>query len=224
MKSSKQGRFTTKRVITSALSIAAVGGVILGVSGVAGVDAANQHRRDRSQIACISINHGGEQLQTVLTDLVTDGTITSDQQNAIETRISDAKSAADIDCSGMRLMRDRTVGKAVLDLLGMDRLDFRQAWINGQSLAEIAETQGVTRVELVATITSSIDARLNEAVDQGRINEEQKTEILPDLTERIESGIDTRIGDMLDQLQERRDSKHSIPATPASESTSSLVA
>ena len=206
MTSKKVGRFSTKRVVTTALSIAAVGGVILGVSGAAGVDAASLHRRDRGQIACVSINQGGERLQTILGELVADGTITGDQQTAIESRISDAKAASDLDCSGMRLIRDRSVGKAILELLEMDRLDFRQAWIDGQSLAEMAEAQGVTRDELVSTITAAIDSRLTEAVEKGKITEEQKTDILYDLTGRIETGIDSNIGDMLDRMQERRDS------------------
>lgn len=207
---------TTKHIAAAVMSLAIAGGIITGIGGMAGVDAAGLHRSHRGQIACASLHLGGEKRDAALTDLVTGGTITAAQQQAIENKLAEFKTDPAQACTGMELIRDKTTGAAVLDLLGMDRIEVRQAWIDGQSLAEVAESQGVSREELIATITSSIDERLSVAVENGKITGEQKSAILAGATERIETGIDAHIGDGLDRLQERKDARDNATATPVS--------
>ena len=97
----------------------------------------------------------------------------------------------------------------------MDRGEIRAAWQDGQSLEEMAEAKGVSRTDLVTTITDAIDDQLTKLVDKDRISADRKAEILAKIGSRIESGIDLHKGDLRDS--------DTGGATPASTSIESIA-
>jgi hypothetical protein len=65
----------------------------------------------------------------------------------------------------------------------------------GESLAEIAESEGISREELIAGLEAAILERLDRAVENGRLSEEERAEIEANLTERLETLVDHHRGD-----------------------------
>jgi hypothetical protein len=80
---------------------------------------------------------------------------------------------------------------AVQELLGLDQEQIREARESGSSLAEIAEQQGVSLDELTSAIVAAADERLDEAVSEGRISQDEAdtrlAEIQENVTERVQS-------------------------------------
>jgi 3-hydroxyacyl-CoA dehydrogenase len=177
------------------LLIAAFGVLLAG--GVASASAAASHRMHRGD--CLAALMAGDRVITTLDELVAEGTINEEQLDAIIARLQTDTSRADRACAGIALLRSGVGGEAVRDLLGMDRREVVQAWRDGQSLAEMAEAAGVDRQTLIDTIIASFDERLSKAVEDGKITEERKAEIVANATGRIEQGVDLHIGELDDR-------------------------
>lgn len=79
----------------------------------------------------------------------------------------------------------------LLESLGIDA-DAIQAGIDaGQTLVEIAADAGVSEAELVAAIEASIEGRLADAVESGRLTQEAADEKLAELTENVAERVNT---------------------------------
>ncbi len=191
-----------KRILTASIVMAAIAALLLGA---AGVSAANHRERDGRGIACLQLHAGANNLEASLEELVQDGTLTVEQQTAILDQLSEGMNIRARACTGMDLIRDRAVGTAVMELLGMDRAEIRIEWLDGNSLAEMAEAQGVDRETLIDTISTAIDTKLTEAVENGRITEERKAEIEAELTTKIEEAVDLHLSDVVDRLRDSLD-------------------
>lgn len=193
---------TTKRMLTAAIAAAAIGGLVLGTVNVS---AEGPRQRAGKALACLQQQYGAPLLEAKLDLLVENGTITAAQQTAIVDQVSTSMEAADRGCTGMDLVRDKAVGEAVTDLLGIERADIRIAWLDGQSLAEIADAQGIERQSLIDTITAAIDVKLADAVEEGKLTAERKAEIEAGLPAKIEKAIDLRLSDVVDAMKDARD-------------------
>ncbi len=71
------------------------------------------------------------------------------------------------------------------DLLGLSGAELRDARSEGQTLAETAAAQGVSEAELVAALVSEATDRLDQAVEDGRVDADRAATIAADLEERI---------------------------------------
>jgi len=76
--------------------------------------------------------------------------------------------------------------EAAASYLGMTEADLREA-LRDQTLAEIAQERGKSVSGLVQAIVRSAAARIDEAVDEGRLTEEQATDLKASLEERVEA-------------------------------------
>jgi DNA-binding phage protein len=76
------------------------------------------------------------------------------------------------------------------EFLGTTVTELRDALAEGQSLAQVAEAQGVSREDLVAFLIGEVEERLNEAVANERITQEEADEKLASAAERIEELVD----------------------------------
>lgn len=81
-------------------------------------------------------------------------------------------------------------GKGVAMEIVMETLDVNRGQVistlrNGGTLAELAEENGSTGEALVAALVEHVDSRLQQAVDDGRITEEEAAERLVEAEERI---------------------------------------
>ncbi|NNE94824.1 MAG: hypothetical protein HKN24_02235 [Acidimicrobiales bacterium] len=79
--------------------------------------------------------------------------------------------------------------EVVTDLLGLTQEEIREAFQNGTTLAELAESQGVSTDALVDALVAEAEARVAEKVEAGDITAERADSILEDLEERIEDRV-----------------------------------
>lgn len=100
---------------------------------------------------------------------------------------------------GDRHGRHHHTGQA-LEELGLTEEDVRAGVEADQSILEIAEANGITEAELVAALEAEATEHLAEAVESGRLTQEEADEKAADLSERITE----RIGVLPSERQERR--------------------
>lgn len=77
----------------------------------------------------------------------------------------------------------------VLERLGLDEIELKNYWENGQSLLDFALSKGITKEKLIQTFRDVITEKLNELVKKGKISETEKENILLNLDTRIEDFI-----------------------------------
>jgi polyhydroxyalkanoate synthesis regulator phasin len=196
------------------LSIAVVGGILLGADQVS---AAPHRGRAQHRSACFSAIKGGIRLTSTLDQLVANGTITAEQESAIINQLIIDRAGGPRSCDGIGLARDGQVGQAIANLLGTDRREIRQAWRDGQSLSEMAAAKGIDRQTLVDAIVTAIGDRIDQAVEKGRITADQKSEIVSNITPSIERAIDLHRG----ELRQKSGTGGTPSATPSPVSASS---
>ena len=91
---------------------------------------------------------------------------------------------------GLRLGLGRfALLEAAASYLGMTEAELREA-LEDQTLAEIAEEQGKTAAGLVQQLVATQTKRIDEAVDDGRITQEQATELKAGLRDRMQDLVD----------------------------------
>lgn len=143
-----------KRIRTSIISAALVGGSILGVAQVGGV--ANAQTDD-------------EPVPTEQTE--------------------DPPADGETDRPG----RHRGMGgalDAIAEVIGVEADEIRTQVRDGATLGDIAEANGVDSTEVVAVIVESKQDRLAQAVEDGRITQEEADERVVDLEDRVTTRVD----------------------------------
>jgi hypothetical protein len=141
-------------------------------------------------------------LQNQVDAAVADGRLTEEQGEELKERIA----AGDVPLVGLgpgggpgghgHHVLDLS---AAADFLGLTESEVRTALHeDGQTLAEVAEAEGKSVDGLVAALVSAARERLDQAVEDGRLTEAQRTERLAELEERIrdvvENGLPQRFG------------------------------
>ncbi len=74
---------------------------------------------------------------------------------------------------------------AIIDLLGMEPLELRQALAEGATIAELAEANGSSADEVIAASVAAAEARLADAVADGLLTEDQAADMLSLATDKI---------------------------------------
>lgn len=132
--------------------------------------------------------------QTALQEVdaaVARGELTTQQAQAIKDRIN----AGDFGPLGFGPGRGRggprpmAAHADIAQFLGITPEQLR-AELNGQSLAQVAQAHGKSRDQLIQFLVSNAQQRLNEAVQAGRLTQQQADQRLADLRARIEQMID----------------------------------
>lgn len=103
------------------------------------------------------------------------------------------------------------------EALGMEVEALREALAGGQTLAEVAEAQGVAVEDLVAALVADATQHLDAAVEEGRITEEQATEMAEGLEERIQARVDGEVPDHPDGFPGRPGHGHGPGPAPGTE-------
>lgn len=148
-----------------------------------------------------------EELQTaidetgleIVDDAVADGNLTEEQGDRIRDRIESGDGLFPFGGFGKGFEKGFAVGRGVghlaaslddvADFLGTSVEELRDLMAEGQSLAEVAQAQGVSEEDLTAFLLGLVEERLSEAVDNGGISQERADEILAAAPERIEQMI-----------------------------------
>jgi hypothetical protein len=79
---------------------------------------------------------------------------------------------------------------AISDLLGMEPADLSAARQDGRSLAEIAQSRGISTDTLISGMLEAHKAALADAVADGRITQERADLMLQNMSDRISDRID----------------------------------
>lgn len=95
----------------------------------------------------------------------------------------------------------------VLEELGLTTDQIRAGIEADQSLLEIAEANGITEAELVAALEAEADEHLAEAVESGRLTQEEADERAAVIDERIAEGITTLPSERQERRQDRREDR-----------------
>lgn len=206
-------RFITRKYLLSTSLLALLGVGLFASATTVGAASFRPHRgRDHHPCAGIAAvtAAASAHVDDVLTDLVAEGIISQDQADTIQERLAEPSSAGDAatpEADANTPVRDRiarcaAVGanaedlmQAVSDLIGLDPAEIRERRAGGESLAEIAAVQGVSRDDLIATIQTELEANLDEAEASGRITAEEHDERLASLPDRIAKLVDHHRGD-----------------------------
>lgn len=136
----------------------------------------------------------GDRMRETLQSLVDEGTITAEQADAVVARLvedrPDRGDRGDRGRPGHRGFGAGVASEALTDLLGLDAQDLHQQLRDGATLAEIATAQGIDTQAVVDELVGELSERLDQAVENGRIEQTEADEKLADVTDRIADVVD----------------------------------
>lgn len=171
--------------LAGGLVVGGLAGVVIGVPGLSGAQSAEESVSPRG-------DHSAR-LAGVLAPLVEDGTLTQEQADKV---IDALKAERESRSGGIRDrigggIRDRIGGhlregsEILSQVLGLDQAGLVSALMSGQSVAQIAEAQGVDLQVVIDALVAEARTHTAEAVESGRITQEQADEKLADVEQRI---------------------------------------
>jgi polyhydroxyalkanoate synthesis regulator phasin len=183
--------------ITKRIAPAGLAGV-LGLTGlgVAAVGAPLAVAAGSAPTAEAGAGDAGDRLQAItdaLADLVADGTITQDQADKVAAALdeSDALRPGGPGGPGGHGGMVRLDLDAAADALGLTPEELRDALATeGTTLADVAEEQGVETSTLVDALVAAGEDRIEQAVTDGRLTQEQAEELREALPERVAAAIE----------------------------------
>jgi polyhydroxyalkanoate synthesis regulator phasin len=146
----------------------------------------------------------GTRLRESLQELVDAGTITAEQADAVSAHLvenrperHDGGPGGHGGRHGGGMFGRGVASEALTDLLGLDAEELRTQLREGLTLAEIAADQGVEVQAVIDELVAEVDERLDNAVENGRIDQAEADEKLADAT--------TKITDMVNNGRPERD-------------------
>ncbi|MEX0801303.1 MAG: hypothetical protein WD379_08805 [Dehalococcoidia bacterium] len=92
-------------------------------------------------------------------------------------------------CAGGHLLK-----AAAAEVLGIGEDELRESLRDGQTLAEIAEGQGMSREEFRSALLENVSADLQARLDTGEITQEKFDEVNGSLEEKVDSALDAEGG------------------------------
>lgn len=124
-----------------------------------------------------------------LQELVDDGTITSEQADAVAEHLIENRPHL----GGHRRHgggRDGKLGTEIADVLGTDVDTLREALRSGQSIADVAEANGVDIQVVIDAMIAQATDRIDTAVENGRLTDEAAAELIDGLSDKIAERVD----------------------------------
>ena len=170
---------TKKKVIAIVVTTLALTAGSIGVAGAASKASQKVSVTKSSTKVAGQVGVGPEQaLATILKDLVTKGTLTQAQADALTAAVTAAKVARDADRPqggmGGPLGADRAaIETLVSTTIGVDTATIKSRLQAGESLAQIA---GAKKDALIAALVANETKRIDAAVTAGKLTAAQATE------------------------------------------------
>jgi len=127
----------------------------------------------------------------VLADLVEEGVISQDQADAVSEALHERVTHR----HGPRAHRGFGLGLDLQETLGMTPQELMEALQDGQTIAEIAEANGVDLDAAIDDALAQIEERLDEAVTDGRLDADEAQERLAEIEERMTAFINGELPD-----------------------------
>ena len=136
---------------------------------------------------------------TAFEGLVTDGTLTQAQVDAIQERFETLRAERGEDGENGRRGHRRGGMKAsletVTEVLGLEADALREARAEGSSLAEIAEAQGVLPQTLIDALVDEANARIDEKAAERDLDEAQVQEMKDAVEAKITEKVNAEPGE-----------------------------
>ena len=179
---------TKKKVIAVVVTTLALTAGSVGVAGAASKASQKVSVTKFSSSVAGQVGVGPEQaLATILKDLVTKGTLTQAQADAITASVTAAKAAADANRpmggKGGPLGADRAaIETLVSTTIGVDTATIKSRLEAGESLAQIA---GAKKDALIAALVADETKRIDAAVTAGTLTAAQATEMKANLVAHV---------------------------------------
>jgi len=133
-------------------------------------------------------------LREALDGLVENGTITAAQADAVVGALQDAFPRVTRFAHHLDLAREALTAAA--GVIGIDEAELRTALEDGQSLAEVAEANGVSREELLAGLTDAATERIDAAVAGGDLPDEMAAAMKERMAEVLDKVVDGSLDDL----------------------------
>ena len=173
---------TRKRLTVAGASVAI--GLLLGATilapNLAGAQESSTTTTSASDATDDRLANRQTRIRSALDDLVTAGTITAAQADAVA-----ADLAGEWPGPGFRHRHRLHIGLDVISTtIGITEAELRQELRDGQTIAEVAEANGVSAQTVIDAMVEAINARADEALAAGNIDEERAAEIKADALER----------------------------------------
>ena len=129
-----------------------------------------------------------ERIRGALEALVTDGTISEEQADAVAAHL-----ANQWDFPGRRLRRFHAGLDVAAATIGITEANLVEALRDGRTVAEVAEANGVDAQAVIDDLVAEVNARVDEAVDDGDLDPEQAAEIKANAVGRITDFVNEEI-------------------------------
>ena len=131
-------------------------------------------------------------LTAALAELVENGTLTQAQADAVLAEVQERVDALpDRPGHGHPRLRLLSNGHEIAaETIGIEPEELREALRDGQSIAEVAEANGVAPDAVVVALVDAGDAAIDEAVANGRMDEERAAELRENLPEHAQILVD----------------------------------
>ena len=100
----------------------------------------------------------------------------------------------------------KVAAQAAADAIGVTMDELKAAVKGGQSVAELAQSKGVSVDDVKSAISKALSDRIDKAVSDGKITADQATKVKGNLDARIDRLVNRHRGDR---------AKANTPTTPA---------
>jgi polyhydroxyalkanoate synthesis regulator phasin len=128
-----------------------------------------------------------ERIREALSGLVEDGSLTEEQADEVAGTLAESGVGGRGGHHGAGVALDTAA-----EVLGLTEDELREALATeGATLADVAEEQGVDPGALVDALVQAAEERIAEAVEEGRVTQEEADERVGDLEERITELVQT---------------------------------
>lgn len=140
-----------------------------------------------SAVAHDGKGHRGAGFTKILGGLVSKGTLTQEQVDAINKTMDELKSVGKAAHEAMRVAHV----KVITDTLGISETDLTARMKAGETLSSIA---GPKKDELIAALIAFHSKQIDEAVAAGKMTADKATKLKANLKDRVTAGIDRAKG------------------------------
>lgn len=185
------GRLSATKAIAVGLAVALIAGLVFAFAG--DVSAARAGK-GKAAASCIAVLRGAGTLDTALSELVKDGTLTQTQADAVKAKVAEDSGGGAKACVGLAILKQSGVAPAVEKLLGMTGKEISADYKSGKSLTEIAASKNVDRATLVSTIETAINGEIDKLVANGKLSATQAATIKTDVAAKVEKAVDLHKG------------------------------
>lgn len=151
----------------------------------------------------VSAQDGDDWVEATLDGLVTDGTLTQDQADAVESALDTARPDG-VDGPRNGHVRGGPFGgpfrepielDSAAGALGIERDELLDELRHGTTIAELATRQRVDVRTVIDAMVAAVKTRLDDAVADGRLDATDEADRLADVTERITTFVDEGLPD-----------------------------